>query len=166
MDAILYTSNTGFTERYAKMLAEKTGLPVYALDKSPVPTGAEIIYLGWVMASGVKGYKKAAKKYKVKALCGVCMATTGSQIAELRKANSVPANMPVFTMQGGFDITKLHGMYRFMMNTMVKTAGKGLKNKTDRTPEEDEMLEMMLHGGDSVSEEHMKAILNWYREQK
>ena len=27
-----------------------------------------------------------------------------------------------------------------MMNVMVKTAGKGLANKTDRTPEEDEYV--------------------------
>ncbi len=165
MEAILYTTNTGSTERYAKMLAERTGLPVYALDKSPVPAGAEIIYLGWVMASGVKGFQKAAKKYRIKALCGVCMGATGSQIAELRKANSVPENVPVFTMQGGFDVSKLHGVYRFMMNTMIKTAGKSLESKADRTPEEDEMLKMMLHGGNHVSEEHLKDIMRWYHEQ-
>ena len=28
---------------------------------------------------------------------------------------------------------------------MVKTAGKGLANKTDRTPEEDDMLDMMVN---------------------
>ena len=31
--AILYNSNTGFTERYAKMLGEKTGLPVFFCRK-------------------------------------------------------------------------------------------------------------------------------------
>ena len=34
-----------------------------------------------------------------------------------------------------------------MMNIMVKTAGKALEKKTDRTPEEEDMLDMMLHGG-------------------
>ena len=29
---------------------------------------------------------------------------------------------------------------------MVKTAGKGLANKPDRTPEEDDMLDMMVNG--------------------
>ena len=38
-----------------------------------------------------------------------------------------------------------------MMNVMVKTAGKGLANKTDRTPEEDDMLDMMINGGKRVS---------------
>ena len=30
--AIVYTSNTGHTEKYARMLGEKTGLPVYSLE--------------------------------------------------------------------------------------------------------------------------------------
>ncbi len=160
--AILYTSNTGSSERYAKMIGEKVGLPVYALDSSPVPKGTEILYIGWVMASSVKGYKKAFRKYKVKAVCGVCMASTGSQIPELRKQNAIPENIPVFTLQGGFDINKLHGMYKFMMNAMGKLAGKGLAEKTDRTPEEDDMLDMMLHGGDRVSEDNLTELLEWY----
>ncbi len=162
MEAILYTSNTGSTERYAKLLGEKTGLPVYSLDKSPVSAGADIIYMGWVMANGVKGYKKAAKKYRVKALCGVCMAATGSQLDDVRKANSVGDEIPIFTLQGGFDIKKLHGIYKLMMNVMMKTAGKGLSEKADRTPEEDDMLGMMLHGGDRVSETNLEAVLDWY----
>ena len=41
-----------------------------------------------------------------------------------------------------------------MMTIMVKTAGKGLANKQDRTQEEDQMLEMMLHGGKYVDEKN------------
>ena len=52
MNAIIYTTNTGSTEHYAKLLAQKTGLPVYSLAeaKKRVFAGAEVIYLGWIMA--------------------------------------------------------------------------------------------------------------------
>lgn len=42
MKAIIYTSNTGSTERYARLLAEQTGLPAYSLTeaKEAVPAGA------------------------------------------------------------------------------------------------------------------------------
>lgn len=48
MEAIIYTSNTGSTARYAKMLSQELHLPVYSLEeaKKKVPAGAEIIYLG------------------------------------------------------------------------------------------------------------------------
>ena len=52
MNAIIYTTNTGSTARYAELLPCATGLPAYSLAeaKSAVSTGAEVIYLGWIMA--------------------------------------------------------------------------------------------------------------------
>ena len=165
MNAIIYTTETGSTERYAKLLAHETGLPVCSLAeaKKKVPAGAGIIYLGWIMAGGIKGYKEAAKLYKVRAVCGIGMGQTGTQLKEVRDKNAIPQRIPLFTLQGNFDVKKLHGAYRFMMNVMVKTAGKGLANKPDRTPEEDDMLDMMVNGGKRVSLQNMKAITEWYK---
>ena len=164
MNAIIYTTNTGSTERYAKLLAQKTGLPAYSLAeaKKQVFAGAEVIYLGWIMAGSVKGYAEAAKRYRVRAVCGVGMGQTGTQTDSVRKKSSVPADIPLFTLQGNFDVKKLHGVYRIMMEIMVKTAGKGLAEKKDRTPEEDDMLDMMLHGGKRVKTENLSAVLDWY----
>ena len=97
-------------------------------------------------------------------VCGVGMGATGSQLPDVRRANKLPAAMPVFTLQGGFDMARLRGVYKLMMTVMVKTAGKGLSEKPDRTPDEDAMLDMMLHGGSRVSEENLTAILQWYGE--
>lgn len=54
MKAIVYTSNTGSTARYAELLGHETGLPVYASETRNLPAGAEIIYLGWIMAGEIK----------------------------------------------------------------------------------------------------------------
>ena len=163
--AIVYTSKTGFTRQYAQMLGGKLGLPVYPLQEafSELPRGSSVIYLGWLMAGKVQGYAQAAKRYRIGAVCGVGMGATGSQIQDLRRANALPDSLPVFTMQGGFDMNRLRGIYKFMMTVMAKTAGKGLADKTDRTPEEDAMLELLLHGGSRVSEDNLKSVLEWYR---
>ena len=73
MNAIIYTTNTGSTEQYAKLLAQKTGLPAYSFAeaKKQILAGAEVVYLGWIMAGSVKGYAAAAKCYRVCAVCGV-----------------------------------------------------------------------------------------------
>ena len=84
----------------------------------------------------------------------------------MRKKNRIPASIPLFTLQGNFDIKKLHGIYRPMMELMVRTAGKGLSKKDDRTPEEDDMLDMMLHGGQRVRVENLRSALDWYRAQE
>lgn len=168
MNAIIYTTNTGSTESYAKLLAQKTGLPAYSLAeaKKRVLAGAEVIYLGWIMAGSVKGYAEAAKRYQVCAVCGVGMGQAGTQTDSVRKKSAIPAGIPLFTLQGNFDVKKLHGVYRLMMEIMVKTAGKGLAEKSDRTPEEDGMLDMMLHGGERVKAENLSAVLDWYNTQQ
>ena len=127
--------------------------------------GAEIVYLGWIMAGLVKGYAVAAKRYRVCAVCGIGMGQTGTQTDSVRKKSAVPANIPLFTLQGNFDVKKLHGVYRLMMEIMVKTAGKGLDEKSDRTPEEDDKLDMMLHCGERVKAENLSAVLDWFSAQ-
>ena len=168
MDAIIYTTNTGSTGQYAKLLAQETGLPAYSLAeaKKRVFAGAEVVYLGWIMAGSVKGCAGAAKRYQVCAVCGVGMGQTGTQTESVRKKSAIPANIPLFTLQGNFDIKKLHGIYRPMMKIMVKTAGKSLAKKKDRTPEENDMLDMMLHSGERVKAENLSAVLDWYSTQQ
>lgn len=168
MDAIIYTTNTGSAERYAKLLAQETGLPVYSFAeaKKQVFSKTKIIYLGWIMAGSVKGYAEAAKRYRVCAVCGVGMGQTGTQIESVRKKSAIPADIPLFTLQGDFNVKKLHGIYRPMMEIMVKTMSKSLAEKADRTSEEDDMLDMMLHGGERVKAKNLSAVLDWYRVQR
>ena len=160
---ILYTSNTGFTAQYAALLSEQTGLPCFALKAAGhIQPGTPILYLGWLMAGNVQGYKEAAKKYTVCAVCGVGMGATGSQIADVRKTNALPDEMPVFVLQGGFDRKRLHGIYKLMMTVMKNTVGKPLARKPDRTPDEDTMLDLLENGGSRVSPENLSSVLDWY----
>lgn len=161
---IVYTSNTGYTAEYASLLGEQTGLPVYALNEM-TENNIPVIYLGWLMAGKVKGYKKAEKNFRICAVCGVGMGATGSQIQDIRKSNFIPDTLPVFTLQGGFDITKLHGIYKFMMTVMSKTIGKNLAGKKDRTPDEDDMLDLFTNGGSRVNADNLNDVIMWYRDQ-
>lgn len=117
------------------------------------------------MAGTIKGYKKASKRFDVKAVCGVGMADGNSQIDDIKKRNSISNNLPVFYLQGGFEMEKLHGLFKFMMQTMKKTVGKSLEKKENRTPDEDDMLNLLLHGGNMVSAGNLPEVLNWYKQK-
>ena len=164
VNAIVYTSNTGYTAQYAKLLGNNTGLPVYSLREAEerLPGDNCIIYLGWLMAGKVQGYAKAAKRYRIAAVCGVGMGATGSQLADVRKSNKLGDDLPLFTLQGGFDMGKLKGIYKLMMQVMAKTLGKSLASKADKTPEEEQMLTLLTQGGSCVSEENLQPVLDWF----
>lgn len=161
--AIVYTSNTGYTAQYAHLLGTQTGLPVYALSEAreKLEAGSGILYLGWLMAGRVQGYQKAAKRYQVRAVCGVGMGATGSQLEDLRKANGFQDGFQVFTLQGGFDLSKLRGVYKLMMTIMAKTVGEKLKKQANRTREEEAMWKLLTQGGSCVSLENLRAVLEW-----
>ena len=163
MKAIVYTSNTGHTAAYSKMLGAKIGLPVYALNEAAkkLQKGTEIIYLGWLFANNIKGYKKATKKYKISAICAVGLCDTGTAVAEVRKANSISEETPLFTMQGGMDKTKLRGINKFMINMLTK----GLSSRKERTENDERMLELLTHDKNYVSEENITTFMKWFNEQ-
>ncbi len=155
--AIVYSSNTGFTERYAKMLGEKTGLPVFSIENPPERKAA-IIYMGWIMAGSVFGYKKAAKNYDIKAVIGTSLAPTGTLVETIRKNCGVTKDFPVFNVQAGMDHSKLKGGYAFGIKMLTKFMSK----KKKRSSGEEAMLELLIKGGDFVSEENLSEILEWY----
>ena len=72
--------------------------------------------------------------------------------------------MQLYTLQGGYLIHKLRGVHKLMMLMVTSTAGKALAEKIDRTPEEDDLLELMEHGGSRVSIENLSAPIQWCRQ--
>ena len=164
--AIVYTSNTGFTAEYASLLGGETGLPVYALEdaKKSLPQNSPILYLGWLAAGKVQGYDKAVTNFDIQALCAVGMTRSGSQMEDVKKSNDLPEGLPLFTLQGGFDLKKLRGVYKLMMSVMSKMVAKEPAAKSERTPDEEDTLDLFQNGGSRVSLENLRPVLAWYQE--
>ena len=155
--AIVYTSNTGYTARYAALLSEKLDIPAHALSdaQKALPVSTPIIYMGWLMAGSVKDCKKAARRFAIQAVIGVGLGDTGAQDEAVRKSCSLPAEVPVFTVQGGMNINKLKGPYKLV----IKMLTKAMANKKAPSPGEARMAELLQSGGDFVSETELTAVL-------
>ncbi|MGM9650733.1 MAG: hypothetical protein ACI3VX_02200 [Faecousia sp.] len=161
--ALVYTSNTGHTRQYALLLAKQIGLPAYSLDEanSQLSGGSPVIYLGWIHASHVKGYAKAASRFDLCAVCAVGLCDTGTLTSEVRKATSIPADIPLFTLQGGMDRSRLKGMDKLMISML----SKGLASQKQRSAQDDRMLELLRRDESYVSPENLAGVLQWYKER-
>ena len=95
--AIVYTSQTGFTARYAALLAERTGLPCRPL-------------------------KEARRRFRTAAVCAVGMAAEVEE-AKLRRDNRLEG-VPLFYLRGGYAPEKLTGFYRAMMAPMARLVSR------------------------------------------
>lgn len=156
--AIVFTSNTGFTAHYASLLGEAARLPFYPMEDAvrQVPHGAAVLYMGWLCAGSLKGYKKAAKHFDIKAACAVGMASLGqNSMTELAARMGAPA-LPLFYLQGGYDGKQLTGLSKLMMAFMARALSK----KTD-DPQYCAMAEAIKNGGDWVTPEQLGPVLDW-----
>ena len=154
MKAIIYESNTGFTERYAKLLSSKLDIPAYTIaqGKKAVEKGAEVIFMGWVFANKINGLDKAKKQWSVIAAAAVGMNPKTDENTEIvRKANKL--EIPLFYLWGGLDNTKLKGINKMMLGIVRDSLIK--ENK----PEYADAIEVFKNGGDFVSEENLTELV-------
>ena len=162
--AIVYTSSTGFTRQYALMLSRRTGLPAYTISESKknLPQGAKIVYLGWIMASSVSGFNQAVQRYNVIAVAGVGLSPAGAQEQEVRKATGVPADMPLITLQGGFDMKKLNCINKLIMKVVRKKITKSIEEKPVKTAEDKLILDMLWNGNSAVNERDLDKLMAYF----
>ena len=165
IQAIVYTSNTGTTEAYARLLGQETGLPVRTLEeaKKTLESSAQILYLGWIMAGGIQGYADAAKLCRIPMVCAVGMEPAGKE-QELRTNNGIPEDTALYALQGGYLPDRLRGIQKLLMRMITGSMAKKLAAKANRTPGEDDLLDLVSRGGSRVSPEKLAGPIRWCRE--
>lgn len=162
-EAVVFTSRTGHTRQYAQLLGQALALPVCSLEEaaSRLSRGSRVIYLGWLCASHVKGFEKAARRFHVCAVCGVGLCDTGCMVDEVRKASAIPDTLPLFTLQGGIDKNKLKGADKLV----IAMLNKGLSDQKQRSAQDERMLQLLKGNANLVREENLTAVLDWYQAQ-
>ena len=161
--AIVYLSNTGYTEEYAGILGDKTGLPVFDLDSALVelPQGTDVVFLGWVAGGRVNGYKDASEHFCVRALCAVGLSSGEEQLAKVRKMNEASSSMRFFVLPGGFDMDRLHGSDKLLMMFIRATVGRFISWKRNKSADDIEMLDLLYNGGSRVSADKLSGVLDF-----
>ena len=151
---------------YAKRLGEELKLPVFPLKEAEreLAKGAEIVYLGCIRANMISGLDKAKKYFSLGLIVGVGLTESGKNDEEVRKANNIDSSLPLFTLQGGYYPRRLHGISKLILSLVVKSQIKSLKEKENRTKEDDEMLSMLQNGGEKRDEEGIKKVLTKLKE--
>lgn len=155
---IVYESKTGFTKKYADMLAAKTKLNAIRVNEiSRISQDEEIIYLGWMKVGKIQGLNKL-KKHRVIAICASGTAQAAEPDTETVVARNKIENIPFFYLRGGcFPLRELKGMDKIMLSMFAKIL-KGRKDKDEKT---EEAISNIENGFDGVKEENLEPILKW-----
>ena len=165
IDAVVYTTNTGFSKEYALMLGNELNLPVYELEKAlkEIKKDTEISYLGWVMADNIVGYKKVATYFKVSVLCAVGLSSNKDRIA---KANIIDNNTELFVLKGGLNLNRLKGFKKFLMKIISKSMIKDLEIKQNLDLEDKKLLAILKGEESGVSKNNLSEAISYIRRQE
>jgi hypothetical protein len=155
---IVYESKTGFTKKYAGMLAEKTKLNVFRVNEiSKFNQNEEIIFLGWMKVGKIQGLNKL-RRYNIKAVCGSGTGRTAEPDTETVLARNKIGNIPFFYLRGGcFPLKELKGMDKIMMSMFIKM----LKSRKDKDEKIEESISIVENGFDGIKEENIAPVLEW-----
>lgn len=165
MEAIVYSSNSGFTARYAKLLSEATGLPAVDVRRirRKLRRGDDIVFLGWVMAGIVDNYMKMYGLYNVRVLCPVGLMPAGEQVMQtLHDRNMIPDEVALYYLRGGFDMRKIRGFKKIMAKSF--RISMEMDYEDNETPESGEMYRLMRDGADFVDAAALAPVIEKIRE--
>lgn len=158
---IIYQTNTGSSEEYARLLSEKISAPCVSLSESAdIPADEEIIFIGWIMAGAIQGFPEAQQKFSnIRCVCAVGMMTTEKAKDEIAKKNNT--ELPLFILPGNFHLDRLKGMYKMMMSMAMKMIKAKLKEEGGENA--DKMIAAFDNGIDMVDAEKLNDVIEFLK---
>lgn len=166
ISAIIYTSNSGSCEHYAREMSRKLAIPCYDVKKCGLPKGMEVVYIGWLMNGKVSGLAGVLRDYDVKAVVPVGMgAPTDSSAKVCRSKNGLGEDVKVFPLQGRFDMDKIPVYFRPVMKMVNKSLVSRLEGKSNLSAGDKATLEMAKNGkGEPATWDGILEVIDWVKE--
>lgn len=135
---IIYGSNYGTTEQYAKELSKRTNIEAISFENvQEINKYDKIIYIGGLYAGGVLGMSKTLRKLTniqnktiILATVGLADSTDEKNITNIRNnikvqiSKEIYDKAKIFHLRGGIDYSKL----KFFHKTMMKMLYNAVKN--------------------------------------
>ncbi|MBO4903478.1 MAG: flavodoxin [Lachnospiraceae bacterium] len=167
---VIYTSQTGFTRKYAQWIAGKLDADIFELkdvrkrEQAFFDNYDAIIYAGWFMAGNVvkvKWFLDRAVQWKEKRLAVVCVGGSPNDNPDVEVALKNILNdeqrkyIKAFYCQGGFDYDKMGRASRFAMKMFTGA----LKKKQDEKSRQ--MAELISKSYDISDIKYIEPVVSY-----
>lgn len=162
---VIYTSKTGFTEKYARWIAEALHCPLLPLkqaDQAQLTGCSPVIYGGPLMAGKIAGLNKLKAQLSpgqrlLVFATGATPQNGADTIAKARNDNfsrEEHQRIPFFYLEGGIDYDKMSFFNRFILKTMGKAVARKEHGDADSSE-----LSHMFKPHDGSSRDYLAPLL-------
>lgn len=163
---IVYTSETGFTARYATLLGQQCKKTVLSLEEAlnTLEKGSDVVYLGWLMAGRVTGLDKAKKHFTIRAVAGVGIRPDIENMTKtICKMSAVPAEGG-FYLPGGYAPDQLQGNKKKALAMVLNLLRKKISKQKTISPGEKRLLEVFECGGSFVDKQYLAPLKDYVKQ--
>jgi len=169
---VIYQSRTGFTERYARWIAEASGadcVPLPEAKKKSMDEYQAIVFGGWACAGGISGlkwFKGNMAQWEGKKLAVFCVGASPSGSPDVEPAlrrNFTGAELErvrVFYCPGGLNYGRMSAPSRLMMKVFVST----LRAKKGKTEAEQVMVKMLSQSYDISDRKYIEPVAAYLKD--
>ena len=171
---VLYDSQYGFTEQYARWIAEDLGGDCAArkdVNPQQLQKYDGLIYGGGLYAGGVSGLKRFAKQLPSLAgkrialfTCGVADPSEPQNVAHIREGMAKiltpeQRKLPIFHLRGGLDYSRMGMVHKAMMGMLKKMLES--KPEQELTGEDRQILATYGQTIDFTDRASVRPIIEW-----
>ena len=169
---IIYSSQTGFTERYAKWLADELSAETITLAEAKKKNddyfkeADAIVYGGWAMGGNIvnsEWFKSKLSQWKGKKLVLFCVGASPNELPDVETTlhNALTDDerkyAKAFYCQGGIAYEKM----KLPSKLLMKAFAKMVRNKKHATQQEKDMGEMISHSYDISDKKFIEPIVEY-----
>lgn len=169
---VVYTSQTGFTKKYAEWISKSLNADLLTLQEAKkrkrdfYDKYDAIIYGGWAMAESVVGSKwflKEVADWKNKKLGIFCVGASPKENPDIEVSlgklltDEQRTYIRTFYCQGGIDYSRMKTPSKLAMKALVSVLSK----KKDASQKEKDMAEMLSHSYDISDEKYIVPIVQY-----
>lgn len=166
---IVYSSKTGFTEKYAKWIAEEipcTCLPLQEAENLDIKEYDTILFGGGFYAGKINGINWLQKRIpdltgkKAALFCTGASPEDSPEIPQAIDQNLSKEQQKIITpfyLQGGINYEKMTWKDKALMAVFRKI----LKTKKDKTPQEQAMETGIAASFDATNRQKLTPLFNW-----
>lgn len=165
--AIVYTSNSGSTQKYANMLSEELAIPVYTYEeaKNIFTKEDEIIYMGWVFCGRIAKYCRALDHFNIKAVCAVGINKTKSIAVSRIKCKNLIEN-ECFYLRGAYNKENQKGFIKLVMKFAAVIVKIDVKSNSQSTLSDLENLDMLYNGRNYINKDELEDVIKWAKNKE
>lgn len=171
---IVYSSQTGFTKRYAEWLSEELDAEIMPIETAKKKSkdyfidADEIIYGGWAMGGKVvnsEWFTKNIPEWQGKKLALFCVGASPNENPDVEDAlknmltDEECKYAKAFYCQGGLSYEKMKLPYKLAMKAFASM----VNNKKNPTDKEKGMGEMISHSYDIADKKYIMPIVEYLR---